>query len=129
MILFVEQPNLELKRGISVTADTKLTYKTDKVQQSIEDLVLKTHIKEEGSNGYNSYESESDIKIQLQPGNILLFDEGRGYYMPTYPVTTIDDAISDISSLEDFAELEFDEEGNEVNDDSKGNETEGPQTD
>lgn len=129
MNLFVEQPNLELKRGISVTADTKLTYKTDRVQQSIEDLVLKTHIKEEGSNGYNSYESESNIKIQLQPGNILLFDEERGYYIPKYPVTTIDDAISDISSLEDLAELEFDEEGNEVKNDAEGNETEKPSTD
>lgn len=114
MELFVEQPNLEMKRGVSVTADTKLTYKTEKVQQSIENLVLETHIKEAGSNGYNSYESESHIKIQLQPGNILLFDEERGYYMPKYPVTTINDAISDISSLEDWAELEFDEEGNEV---------------
>lgn len=129
MKLFVEQPNLDMKRGISVTADTKLTYKTDKVQQSIEKLVLETHVKEEGSNGYNRYQSESHIRIELHPGNILLFDEERGYYMPKYPVTTIDDAISDISSLEDWAELEFDEEGNEVTNESKGNETENTSAD
>jgi hypothetical protein len=33
--------------------------------------------------------------------DILLFDSGRGYYMPTYPVTSIDEAISDITSLSD----------------------------
>ena len=129
MNLFVEQPNLEMKRGISVTADTKLTYKNENVQQTLENLVLETHLKDAGSNGINTYESESRVKINLNPGDVLLFDEGRGYYMPKFPVVTIDDAIAEISSLEDFAELEFDEEGNEVKNETKGNETEGPQTD
>lgn len=129
MKLFVEQPNLDMKRGISVTADTKLTYKNDKVQQTIENLVMETCLKDEGSNGFNSYESESHMKIQLNPGNVLLFDEGRGYYMPKFPVVSINDAIEEISSLEDFAELELDEEGNEVKNETERNEAEESATD
>ena len=56
-------------------------------------------LEEEGSNGINSYSSKSYIRINLNEGDILLFDEKRGYYMPTFPVETIDDAISDIESL------------------------------
>ena len=62
-----------------------------------------------GSNGFNTYKSKSYLSISLNPGDILLFDESRGYYMPPYPVTTIDDAISDITSLSGIPR--FKEEG------------------
>lgn len=97
--LFVEQPVLDLKEGIKVSAETELLYKNDKVEQVLKDLVLETIIDDAGSNGINTYKSKSYLSINLNPGDILLFDERRGYYMPTYPVTSIDDAISDISSL------------------------------
>lgn len=100
--IFVEQPVLNLKEGIKVTANTELSYTTGKVDQSLKDLVLKTFMVEEGSNGINTYKSESVLSITLNPGDILLFDENRGYYMPPYPVVSIDDAISDISSLSDI---------------------------
>lgn len=100
--LFVEQPVLDLKEGIKVTAETELLYKNDKVNQVLKDLVLETELEDAGSNGVNSYMSKSYVKIQLNPGDILLFDEQRGYYMPHYPVVTIDDAISDINSLNDI---------------------------
>lgn len=99
--LFVEQPVLDLKEGIKVTCDTELLYKNDKVEQVLKDLVLETILDDAGSNGINSYKSKSYLSINLNPGDILLFDEQRGYYMPTYPVTSIDDAISDITSLSD----------------------------
>ena len=100
--LFVEQPVLDLKEGIKVTPETELSYRNDKVEQVLKNLVLETILDDEGTNGINTYKSKSYLSINLNPGDILLFDEHRGYYMPPYPVTTIDDAISDISSLSDI---------------------------
>lgn len=100
--LFVEQPVLDLKEGIKVTDNTELSYKSGKVEQVLKNLVLETILDEVGTNGCNSYKSKSYLSINLNPGDILLFDEQRGYYMPPYPVTSIDDAISDISSLGDL---------------------------
>lgn len=100
--LFVEQPVLDLKEGIKVSAETELSYTNDKVHQVLKDLVLETNLEDAGSNGVNTYKSKSQVTIQLNPGDILLFNEQRGYYMPPYPVTSIDDAISDINSLSDI---------------------------
>lgn len=107
--MFVEQPVLDLKEGIRVTADTELLYKNEKVEQVLKNLVLETILDDEGTNGINTYKSKSYLSINLNPGDILLFNEQRGYYMPPYPVTSIDDAISDISSLSDIPR--FKEEG------------------
>lgn len=97
--LFVDHPNLELHRGIQVTAETVEHYENDRVKQVLENLMLETDITETGTNGVNTYESSSHITIHLNEGDILLFDEGRGYYMPSYPKTTIAQAIEDITSL------------------------------
>ena len=100
--LFVEQPVLDLKVGVKVTEETEIHFKNDHVEQTLQNLVLETILDEEGSNGFNTYKSKSYLRINLNAGDILLFDENRGYYMPSYPVTTIDQAISDISSLADL---------------------------
>lgn len=97
--LFVEQPNIDLKAGIKVTKDTDIVYNTEKVKQTLKDLVLETVLEDQGTNGVNSYKSTSRILIWLNDGDILLFSEERGYYMPPYPVVSIDDAISDIESI------------------------------
>ena len=101
---FVEQPNIELKKGIKVTKDTELLYKSENVEQVLKDLKLETILDQEGSNGVNTYKSKSYMTINLNDGDILLFDEGRGYYMSSIPVTTIEEAIEDISSLKDVVE-------------------------
>lgn len=100
--MFVEQPVLDLKEGIRVTEETELLYKNERVEQVLKNLVLETILDDEGTNGINTYKSKSYLSINLNPGDILLFNEQRGYYMPPYPVTSIDDAISDISSLSDI---------------------------
>lgn len=100
--LFVEQPVLDLKEGIRVTEETELYFKNEKVEQTLKGLVLESIIDDAGSNGVNTYSSKSYLRIHLNAGDILLFDEQRGYYMPPYPVTGIDDAISDITSLADI---------------------------
>lgn len=100
--VFVEQPNLDLKTGIKVTKETELEFTNEKVKQTLKNLVLNTAMTDEGSNGFNSYKSTSNIELHLNEGDILLFHEERGYYMPPYPMVTIDDAISDITSLSDI---------------------------
>jgi hypothetical protein len=104
--LFVEQPNLEMYIGVKVFKDTEISYKTEKVEQVLKDCVLETILNEEGTNGINSYTSKSYLKINLNPGDVLLFNKDRGYYMPPYPVTSIPDAINDIQSIEGMAEVE-----------------------
>ena len=99
MELFVEQPNIELKKGIRVTKDTEIAYKNEKVEQVLKGLILETILDDAGTNGINTYKSKSYLTINLNDGDILLFDESRGYYMPPYPMTTIEDAISDVESL------------------------------
>ena len=98
--LFVDQPCLELKKGIQVHADTEVSFRNEKVEQLLKDLKLDTIMSESGTNGINSYKSKSHICITLNEGDILLFDPDRGYYLPAYPKTTIAQAIEDITSLE-----------------------------
>ena len=97
--LFVDQPSIDVKPGIKVKKDTELTYSNANVEQVIKGLVLETILNDEGTNGINTYRSKSYIYLTLNEGDILLFDENRGYYMPTYPVESIEDAIGDIESL------------------------------
>lgn len=97
--LFVEQPNTELKVGIRVTKETELTYKNAKVEQVLKDLVLETILDDEGTNGINTYKSKSYLSIQLNGGEVLLFDENRGYYMPPYPVESVEEAIAELEAL------------------------------
>ncbi len=99
---FVEQPNIDLKIGVKVTQDTELAYKNKKVDQVLKNLKLETMLEEEGTNGINTYKTKTYICINLNAGDILLFDENRGYYMPPYPVESVEDAISDITSLKDI---------------------------
>ena len=97
--LFVEQPDINLMAGIKVHKETDIKYTNEKVTQTLRDLVLYTTMTDEGIRGLNSYKSTSNIELQLNEGDILLFSEERGYYMPHCPVESIDDAISDICAL------------------------------
>ena len=97
--LFVDQPCLELRKGIQVRKDTEVSFMNDNVEQLLKDLKLDTIMSEEGSNGINSYKSKSHICITLNEGDILLFDPNRGFYLPPYPKTTIEQAVEDITAL------------------------------
>lgn len=100
MELFVDQPCLELKQGIQVHKDTSVSFKNEHVEQLLENLQLDTILEESGTNGLNSYKSKSHICIRLNEGDILLFDPDRGYYLPSYPKSTVRQAIEDITSLQ-----------------------------
>ena len=118
--LFVDQPSLELKKGIQVRRDTEVSFKNENVEQFLKDLKLETIMSDEGTNGLNSYKSKSHISITLNEGDILLFNPARGYYLSPYPQTTIEQAIEDITSLSAVNRvLEDVPEGGETDEHSK----------
>ena len=96
---FVRRPSIELYPGIRVDKDTKLEYKTDYVEQKLENLVLHSITKVKG----DKYESTYDTTIQLEEGDILIYEEeGRGYIKPVEPFVTIEEAIDDLMNIRDL---------------------------
>lgn len=102
---FIDQPSVDIHRGIQVMGDTALEYKSRRVVQVLRDLTLTTDLSDEGVSGANSYSSKSRITINLNEGDILLFDPDRGYYMSPYPQTTVEQALSDISALREIVPI------------------------
>ena len=99
MKLFIRKPNIELLAGVRITKETELEYKNDNVKQTIKNLVLHsvTKIKGEG------YTSKYDTTIQLQEGDVLIFEEGgRGYIKPVEDFVTIAEAIDDLVNIKDL---------------------------
>ena len=96
MEVFIMKPSVNLYPGIRVNKDTVLEYKNDKVEQKVENLVLHSIIHATGEN----YESVYDTKIQLNEGDILIYDdENRGYIKPVEQFATIEEAIDDLVNI------------------------------
>lgn len=96
---FIRKPSIDLYPGIKVTKDTSLEYKTENVEQKVENLVFHSVTKVKGDN----FESVYDTTIQLKEGDILIFEEeGRGYIKPVEPFVTIDEAIADLTNIRDL---------------------------
>ena len=96
---FIRRPSIDLMPGIRVTKDTELEYKNKNVKQTIRDLVLHSVTKIEGE-GFNS---KYDTTIQLQDGDVLIFEEeGRGYIKPVEGFVTIEEAIDDLTNIKDL---------------------------
>lgn len=99
MEVFIMKPSVNLYPGVRVTKDTVLEYKNDKVEQKVENLVLHSIIHATGEN----YESVYDTKIQLNEGDILIYDdENRGYIKPVEQFATIEEAIDDLAHIKDL---------------------------
>jgi hypothetical protein len=101
MKYFIRRPNIELLPGIIVKNNTELTFKNKNVKQSIKNLVLHsvTTIKGDG------YKSKYDTTIQLQEGDVLIFEEeGRGYIKPVESFVTITEAIDDLENIKDLGD-------------------------
>jgi hypothetical protein len=99
---FIYRPDITLLDGVKVNKDTKLEFENEFIKQTIENLVLKTNKKEKT----DKYESEFNLTIKLDEGEILLFEEERGYFLPSLPMATVKDGIEDLESIK-----EFDKEG------------------
>ena len=96
---FIRRPSIELYPGIRVDKDTELEYKTEYVDQKLENLVLRSITKVKG----DTYESTYDTTIQLEEGDILIYEEeGRGYIKPVEPFVTIEEAIDDLMNIRDL---------------------------
>jgi hypothetical protein len=96
---FIKKPSIDLYPGIRVDEHTDIEYNGENVKQTIKDLVLHTVATVSGE----GYKSTLDTTIQLQPGDILIFeDEGRGYIKPLEGFVTVDEAIADLEVIKEM---------------------------
>lgn len=96
---FINKPSLDMYGGIRVDKNTKIEYKNDTVEQTIENLVLKSVTKVIGE----GYKSEYHTTIDLKEGDILIFEEDkRGYIKPVEEFMTINDAIKELENIKDL---------------------------
>lgn len=96
---FIRKPSIDMFAGIKVDKDTDLEYKNKNVKQTIKDLVLHSVTKVTGE----GYKSKYDTTIQLQEGDVLIFeDEGRGYIKPVEEFVTIAEALEDLENIKDL---------------------------
>lgn len=96
---FILKPSIDLYPGIRVTKDTNLEYKNENVHQTIANLVLHSVTKVNG----DGFESTHDVTVQLQEGDVLIFDEdARGYIKPVEALVTIEEAIADLRNIKDL---------------------------
>lgn len=96
---FIRKPSIDLYQGICVDKDTVLDYESEKAKQTLKDLVFHSVIKVKG----NGYESTYDTVMNLEEGDVLLFEEnGRGYIKPVDSFVAVEDAIEDLTNIKDL---------------------------
>ena len=96
---FIRKPSIDLYPGIRVDKDTVLEYKNENVKQTVKNLVLHSVTKING----NGFKSKYDTTIQLQEGDVLIFeDEGRGYIKPVESFVAIEEAIKELENIKDL---------------------------
>ena len=98
---YILKPSIDLYPGVRVDKDTKLEYKTENVDQTIADLKFHSVTKVKG----DGFESVYDTTIELNEGDILIFEEnGRGYIKPVEPLVTIEEAIEELECIKEVGE-------------------------
>ena len=96
---FIRKPSIDLYPGIKVTKNTVLEYKNAKVKQTVKDLVFHSVNRIKG----DGFRSKYDTTIELQEGDILIFEEeGRGYIKPAEPFVSIEEAIEELTNIKDL---------------------------
>ena len=99
MKVFIQKPDISLHPGIVVDKGTVFEYKNDHVEQTLKELVLHSITKVRGEN----FESVYDTTIQLQEGDVLIYEEeGRGYIKPVEAFVTISEAIEELTNIKDL---------------------------
>lgn len=96
---FINKPSIDMYPGIKVVKSTEFEFKNENVEQTLKDLVFRsiTRVKGEG------YESEYRTTINLQEGDVLIFEgEGRGYIKPVETFVTVSEAIEELEHIEDL---------------------------
>lgn len=97
---FIRRPSVDMYLGVKLTKDTTLEYETENVKQTLKDLVLHSVTKVKG----DKFESVYDTTINLEEGDIVLFEEERGYIVPVDAFVTIAEAIEDYENIKDLGE-------------------------
>ena len=96
---FISRPSIDLYPGIRVRKDTVLEFKNEKVQQTVKDLVMHSVMVVEGEGYHSTY----DTTIQLQEGDVLLFeDEGRGYIKPVEAFVSVQEAVEELRCMKEL---------------------------
>lgn len=96
-MFFIQKPSIDFYPGVKVTKDTVLNYENEKVKQTLENLVFHSVTKVKGEN----YESVYDTTIQLNEGDVLIFEEeDRGYILPYgQSFVTVAEAIDELENI------------------------------
>lgn len=94
---YIIKPDISLHPGIKVEKKTKVKFRNENVSQILKDLVLQTTMKEKQDN----FESTTLLTIKLNVGEVLLFDDKRGYFLPAIGVCAIQEAINDLEILKE----------------------------
>lgn len=92
---FYITPDITGYPGIIVKKDTEATFEGEGVKQTLKDLRLVTHLHETG----DKYESNSQIIINLSEGDILVYDEKKGYKLPGIPMQSAKEIAEDFEAL------------------------------
>lgn len=93
---FVRKPSIDLYPGIRVDKNTDFEYTNENVHQTVKNLVLHSVTKVRG----DGFASTMDTTIQLQEGDILIFEEdGRGYIKPVEGFVEVREAIEDLTNI------------------------------
>lgn len=101
MQVFIRKPSIDLYPGVRVDKDTVLEYKNESVEQTVKGLVLHSVAKAKGE----GFESVCNTTIQLEEGDVLIFEEGgRGYIKPVADFVTIAEAIEDLTNIKGVGE-------------------------
>ena len=96
---FIRKPSIDMYAGIKVDKNTKLDYKNDNVEQTLDNLVFHSITKVKGEN----YESNYDTTIHLKEGEVLIFEEeGRGYIKPVDSFVTVSEAVEELNCIADI---------------------------
>ena len=95
---YLLKPSIDLYPGIRVDKDTVLEYENEKVMQSLKGLVLHSVAWGKGE----GFKSVSNTTLYLKEGDILIFDEDRGYIKPVEQMVTVTEAIEDFESIKDL---------------------------
>lgn len=94
---FIIKEDITFYPGITVKKETNIEYKNENVKQTINNLQLKSTLKDKTE----KYKSKSEIIIYLEEGEKLLFDEQRGYYLPALPLTTVEEQIEELEYIKE----------------------------
>lgn len=96
---YILRPNISLYPGIRVDKDTKLEYRNDHVEQTVEGLVFRSVVRVIGE----TFNSVCETTVQLQEGDILIYEEeGRGYIKPVESFVEIQEAIKDLENIKEL---------------------------